>query len=293
MLHFAANLSFLYNDVAFTERFAAAAHDGFKGVEYLFPYEFDSHDLVKALNDNGLQQVLFNAPPGGTDRASMSQAWEQGVRGTTCLPGHEAEFRSGFLTALEYAEVLKCPRIHVMAGLVPPKMRVASSLPPELTTSGPYARTPGPLRDTYISNLRWACEQAQGAGRDVLIEPINTRDIPNFFLNRQDDAHAIVKEVGMPNLKVQFDLYHCQIVEGDVEKKIRHYLPTGHVGHFQIAGVPQRHEPDTGELHYDTVFKVMEEVIAANHWQGWVGCEYRPALGASGTSAGLGWMRKR
>jgi 2-dehydrotetronate isomerase len=145
MLHFAANLSFLYNDVAFTERFAAAAHDGFKGVEYLFPYEFGSHDLAKALKANGLQQVLFNAPPGGTDRASMSQAWEQGVRGTTCLPGHEAEFRSGFLTALEYAEVMNCPRIHVMAGLVPPEMRVASSLPPELSTSGPYARTPWPF----------------------------------------------------------------------------------------------------------------------------------------------------
>ena len=240
-----------------------------------------------------MQQVLFNAPPGGTDRASMSLAWEQGVRGTTCLPGHEAEFRSGFLTALEYAEVMNCPRIHVMAGLVPPELRVASPLPPELTTSGPYARTPGPLRDTYIGNLRWACEQAASAGRDVLIEPINTRDIPHFFLNRQDDAHAIAKEVGMPNLKVQFDLYHCQIVEGDVEKKIRHYLPNGQVGHFQIAGVPQRHEPDTGELHYDTVFKVMEEVIAANNWQGWIGCEYRPALGAAGTSAGLGWMRKR
>ena len=142
MLHFAANLSFLYNDVSFTNRFAAAAHDSFKGVEYLFPYEFDSHNLAKALNDNGLQQVLFNAPPGGTDRASMSHAWEQGVRGTTCLPGHEAEFRSGFLTALEYAEVLKCPRIHVMAGLVPPEMRVASSLPPELSTSGPMPARP-------------------------------------------------------------------------------------------------------------------------------------------------------
>ncbi|NBY34478.1 MAG: hydroxypyruvate isomerase, partial [Betaproteobacteria bacterium] len=110
MLHFAANLSFLYNDVSFSERFASAAQDGFKGVEYLFPYEFDSHDLAKALNDNGLQQVLFNAPPGGTDRAGMTHAWEQGVRGTTCLPGHEAEFRSGFLTALEYAEVMNCPR---------------------------------------------------------------------------------------------------------------------------------------------------------------------------------------
>ena len=149
------------------------------------------------------------------------------------------------------------------------------------------------MRDTYVRNLRWAAEQAASAGRDVLIEPINTRDIPHFFLNRQDDAHTIVQEVNLPNLKVQFDLYHCQIVEGDVENKIRHYLPTGRVAHLQIAGVPQRHEPDTGELNYAVMFKAIEQVSKECGWDGWLGCEYRPALGAvtGGTSGGLGWMR--
>ena len=276
MLHFAANLSFLYNDLAFLERFAAASKDGFKGVEYLFPYEFDSLDLAKALKDNGLQQVLFNAPPGGTDRASMSHAWEQGVRGTTCLPGHEAEFRSGFLTALAYAEVMNCPRIHVMAGLLG------------------LGHTHASNHATYVNNLKWAAALAAKQGLDVLIEPINTRDIPGFYLNRQDQAHSIIEEVGASNLKVQMDLYHCQIVEGDVAMKIRQYLPTGRVGHFQIAGVPERHEPDIGEVNYPYLFNVIDEVSKTCNWQGWVGCEYKPKLGgqAGGTSAGLGWLAK-
>jgi hydroxypyruvate isomerase len=292
MLKFAANLSFLYNELPFMERFAAAAKDGFKGVEYLFPYAFSKQEIAAALKDTGLQQVLFNAPPAGHDRDSAQAAWDQGVRGTTCLPGREDEFKRGFMLALEYAETLNCPRIHVMAGLVPETFRIANHLPAHLATSAAHASTPGPMRDTYLSNLRWAAEQAASAGRDVLIEPINTRDIPHFFLNRQDDAHAIVLEVNMPNLKVQFDLYHCQIVEGDVENKIRYYLPTGRVAHLQIAGVPQRHEPDTGELNYGVLFKAIEQVSSDCGWDGWLGCEYRPALGAvkDGTSAGLGWM---
>ena len=294
MLKFAANLSFLYNELPFMERFAAAAKDGFKGVEYLFPYAFSKQEIAAALKDTGLQQVLFNAPPAGHDRDSAQAAWDQGVRGTTCLPGREDEFKRGFMLALEYAEALNCPRIHVMAGLVPEGFRVASHLPVHLATSAAHASTPGPMRDTYIRNLRWAAEQAAAVGRDVLIEPINTRDIPHFFLNRQDDAHAIVQEVNSPNLKVQFDLYHCQIVEGDVENKIRHYLPTGRVAHLQIAGVPQRHEPDTGELNYAVLFKAIEQVSQECGWDGWLGCEYRPALGAvaGGTSGGLGWMHK-
>ncbi len=295
MLKFAANLSFLYNELPFMERFAAAAKDGFKGVEYLFPYAFSKQEIAAALKDTGLQQVLFNAPPAGHDRDSAQAAWDQGVRGTTCLPGKEDEFKRGFMLALEYAEALNCPRIHVMAGLVPEAFRVASHLPAHLATSAAHASTPGPMRDTYVRNLRWAADQAASAGRDVLIEPINTRDIPHFFLNRQDDAHTIVQEVNRPNLKVQFDLYHCQIVEGDVENKIRHYLPTGRVAHLQIAGVPQRHEPDTGELNYAVLFKAIEEVSKDCGWDGWLGCEYRPALGAvpGGTSGGLGWMHEQ
>lgn len=266
MPRFAANLSMLYNEHAFLDRFAAAAADGFRGVEYLFPYEFPAAEIARRLKDNGLEQVLFNAPPGD---------WAAGERGLACLPGREAEFKDGFARALDYAATLDCPRIHVMAGLLP------------------EGQTREALRPTYIANLRWAAEQAAKAGRNVLIEPINTRNIPGFFLNRQDDAHAIVQAVGAPNLQVQFDLYHCQIVEGDVAMKIRQYLPTGRVGHFQIAGVPERHEPDIGELNHPYLFSVIDEVAAQCGWQGWVGCEYLPARGAvpGGTSAGLGWLR--
>ncbi|HYE71510.1 MAG TPA: TIM barrel protein, partial [Aquabacterium sp.] len=150
------------------------------------------------------------------------------------------------------------------------------------------------LRPTYVANVRWAAQEAARRQRDVVLEPINLRDIPGFFLNRQDDAHALLAEIGAPNAKVQMDLYHCQIVEGDVATKIRQYLPTGRVGHFQIAGVPQRHEPDVGELNYGYLFQVIDEVSAQCGWQGWVGCEYRPARGAEpgGTTAGLAWKAR-
>ncbi|XXQ52604.1 2-oxo-tetronate isomerase [Xenophilus aerolatus] len=267
MPRFAANLSMLYTELPFLDRFAAAAADGFEAVEYLFPYEHAPADLAARLRDQGLQQVLFNTPPGD---------WAAGERGLACLPGREADFRGAVAKALDYAQALDCPRIHLMAGLVP------------------EGRTRDELRPLYIDNLRCAAELAAQAGREVLIEPINTRDIPGFFLNRQDEAHAIVQAVGAPNLKVQMDLYHCQIVEGDVATKIRQYLTTGRVGHFQIAGVPGRHEPDVGELHYPYLFDVIDEVAAQCGWQGWVGCEYRPARGAvpGGTSDGLGWMRR-
>ena len=142
------------------------------------------------------------------------------------------------------------------------------------------------MRRRYVGHLAWAAERAAGAGVDVLIEPINTRDIPGYFLNRQDEAHAVVAEIGAPNLKVQMDLYHCQIVEGDVAMKLRAYLPGGKVGHLQIAGVPERHEPDLGEVNYPYLFDVVDTL----GWDGWIGCEYRPA---AGTSAGLGWLRRQ
>ena len=144
-----------------------------------------------------------------------------------------------------------------------------------------------------MSNVRWAAAEAARAGLDILIEPINTRDIPGFFLNRQDQAHELIAEIGAANVKVQMDLYHCQIVEGDVAMKIRQYLPTGRVGHFQIAGVPERHEPDVGEMNYPYLFGVIDEVARQCGWAGWVGCEYRPRRGAQagGTSAGLGWFQ--
>ncbi|MEJ6021386.1 2-oxo-tetronate isomerase [Ramlibacter sp. PS4R-6] len=262
MPRFAANLSMLYPELDFLDRFEAAARDGFRAVEYLFPYAYEAKELKARLDANGLQQVLFNAPPGD---------WDKGEKGLACLPGREAEFRAAIAKAIDYAGVLGCPRVHVMAGLAPEGADRAA------------------LRRTYVGNLRVAAAEAAKAKLDVLIEPINTRDIPGFFLNRQDEAHAIVQEADAANLKVQFDLYHCQIVEGDVAMKIRQYLPTGRVGHFQIAGVPQRHEPDVGEVNYPYLFDVIDEVSASCGWQGWVGCEYRPARGAAagGTSAGL------
>ncbi|MET0544305.1 MAG: 2-oxo-tetronate isomerase [Variovorax sp.] len=266
MPRFAANLSMLYPELDFLDRFEAAAKDGFRAVEFLFPYAYPAAELVARLTANGLQQVLFNGPPGD---------WEGGERGLASLPGRESEFREGILRALDYAAALDCPRVHVMAGLVPEGVLRED------------------VRPVYLDNLHWAAVQAAKAGRDVLIEPINTRDIPGFFLNRQDQAHQILDAVGALNLKVQMDLYHCQIVEGDVAMKIRQYLPTGRVGHFQIAGVPERHEPDVGELNHPYLFKVIDEIVAAGQWDGWIGCEYRPARGAvpNGSSDGLGWLR--
>jgi hydroxypyruvate isomerase len=255
---FAANLSMMYTEHAFLERYAAAAADGFSAVEFLFPYEWPAATLAGLLAGHRLEQVLFNAPPGD---------FAAGERGIACLPGRESEFRGGVERALDYAAALGCPRVHLMAGLVPAGSSRAA------------------LRPTYLANLAWAARRADAAAVDVLIEPINTRDIPGYFLNRQDEAHAVLAELDVPRLKVQMDLYHCQIVEGDLAMKLRQYLPGGRVGHLQIAGVPERHEPDSGELDHDYLF----EVIDSLGYAGWIGCEYRPA---AGTSNGLGWLRR-
>jgi hydroxypyruvate isomerase len=262
MPRFAANLSMLYTEHAFVDRFAAAAADGFDAVEYLFPYAVDRHELAARLQAHGLTQALFNAPPGHFD---------VGERGLACLPDRVAEFRRGFIEqALPYAEALGCRRVHVMAGLAP------------------AGADRNALQACYQANLAWAAAQAAPHGVAVLIEPINTRDIPGYFLNRQDAAHALVQAIGAANLQVQMDLYHCQIVEGDLAKKLETYLPTGRVGHLQIAGVPERHEPDLGEIHHPYLF----ERIDALGWGGFVGCEYRPRdTRPGGTTAGLGWLR--
>jgi hydroxypyruvate isomerase len=272
MPRFAANLSLMYTELPFPDRFAAAAGDGFKGVEYLFPYAWTAQELAARLADHGLQQVLFNAPPAGATLAEMASAWDRGARGTACLPGFEAEFRAGVEQALHYAQALQCPRVHLMAGCPSHDVPVEQAY------------------DTYLDNLAWAASLAGTVAVDVLIEPINTRDMPDYFLTHQAQAHAVVQAVGAANLKVQMDLYHCQIMEGDVATKLRQYLPGGAVGHIQIAGVPERHEPDTGELNYPYLFAVID----AAGYAGWIGCEYRPRAGQTpgATRAGLGWLPK-
>jgi len=255
MPRFAANLSMMYQEHPFLERFGAAAKDGFKAVEFLFPYAHPAAEIGARLGERGLTQALFNGPPGN---------WDAGERGLASLPGREAEFAKSVDTALEYARVLGNERVHLMAGLI--------------GAGAERARH----RETFVRNLAHAAKQAASAGVTVVIEPINTRDIPGFFLNRQDEAHAICAEVVAANLKVQMDFYHCQIVEGDLAMKLRRYIAG--VGHIQIAGVPERHEPDKGEINYPYLFRLMDELGYA----GWVGCEYRPA---AGTSAGLAWMR--
>jgi 2-dehydrotetronate isomerase len=255
MPKFAANLTMMYQEHAFLERFAAAAKDGFKGVEFLFPFAFAAADIKARLGEHGLALALFNAPPGN---------WDAGERGIASLPGREEEFRESIATALGYQRVLGNDRLHVMAGLIKPGDDRAKH------------------RAVYLRNLEYAAAQAASAGVTVVIEPINTRDIPGFFLNRQDEAHAVCADVGARNLKVQMDLYHCQIVEGDLAVKLKAYM--GGVGHIQIAGVPERHEPDIGEINYPYLFRLMDELGYA----GWVGCEYRPR---AATSAGLGWLK--
>lgn len=261
MPRFAANLTMMYREHDFLDRFAAAARDGFTAVEYLFPYDYPAEKLAALLQENGLRQVLFNSPPGD---------WSAGERGCAALPGREQEFRAGFERALEYARVLECPRIHAMAGLLP--------------AGGDRAR----FRATFVENLAWAAERAETAGVDLLIEPIAQRNIPGFFLNRQDEGHAIVAEIGNPNLKVMLDYFHCQVEEGDLAMKTRKYLGEKpcRVGHIQIAGVPQRHEPSTGEINYAYLFDLIDEL----GYEGWIGCEYIPA---AGTSEGLGWFKQR
>ncbi|MFZ1180465.1 MAG: 2-oxo-tetronate isomerase [Herbaspirillum sp.] len=254
MLRFAANLSMLYTEHAFLDRFAAAARDGFSGVEFLFPYDFQPAEIKSRLDAHHLTQVLFNAPPGD---------WAAGERGIASLPGREDEFKRSIETALQYAGVIGNRTLHVMAGLIRPEQdRVRH-------------------RAVYMSNLSYAAHQAASAGVTVLIEPINTRNIPGFFLNRQSDAQAICAEIGSANLKVQFDCYHCQIVEGDVAVKLKRDMAG--IGHIQIAGTPERHEPDTGELNYPYLL----ELIDTLGYQGWIGCEYIPA---SSTSDGLAWL---
>lgn len=255
MPKFAANLSMMFNEVPFPERFAAAAKAGFKAVEFLFPYDYPVADVARWLTDNNLKSALFNMPPGD---------WAAGERGIASLPGREAEFRAGVAKALEYALAMGTPTIHAMAGLMPAD-----------ADRNTY-------RATFVENIRYAAKELAKHGLMLVIEPINNRDMPGYFLNTQAEGHAIRKEIGEPNLKVQMDFYHAQIMEGDLSVALKENFDS--VGHIQIASVPDRHEPDEGEVNYPHLFRLLDKL----GYTGWVGCEYRPR---GKTEDGLGWTK--
>ncbi len=248
-----ANLSMMFNEVPFLDRFDAARQTGFDGVEFLFPYDHPATEIRNRLDGAGLQQVLFNMPPGN---------WAAGERGTASLPGRTQEFRDGVMRALDYAGALGCNLVHCMAG-IPPK-DVAS----------------GTAWALYAANLAWAAERAAAQGVRVAIEPINHRDMPGFLLNTTGQGAAMVEAIGRDRVGLQFDIYHCQVTEGDVTKRIEALLPV--IAHMQLADVPGRHEPGTGEIGWHFVFERIDQL----GYQGWMGCEYRPA---GDTVAGLSW----
>jgi len=255
MPKFCANLTLLFNEVGFLDRFALAARAGFTGVEYLFPYDHDAHQLAEKLARNRLKQVLHNLPAGN---------WAQGERGIACLPDRVGEFQDGVGKAIEYAMTLGCTQLNCLAGIAP------AGVPEEK------------VRATFVSNLRFAAEKLKRVGIRLLIEPINTRDFPGFYLRHSRQALDIIREVGSDNLFLQYDIYHMQVMEGDlaatIEKNIR-LIP-----HMQLADNPGRHEPGTGEINYPFLFQFIDQL----GYHGWIGCEYRPL---TTTEAGLAWMR--
>jgi hydroxypyruvate isomerase len=251
MPKFAANLSFLFTELPFLDRFEAAAKAGFRAVECLNPFEAPKAEIAARLKANGLTQALFNMAHGD---------WGKGERGISAIPGREAEFETSVAAALECAEAFGCRRVFAMAGL----------------------RHHGAQRQTYVKNLKRAARMAAGHGVDVIIEPINSRDIPGYFLNTTGEARSIILEAGEPNVGLQFDLYHRQVMEGDVAMAIGEF---GHLArHYQIASPPDRGEPDDGELNYRYLF----DLIDRSGFEGYVGCEYKPR---KGTVAGLGWAK--
>lgn len=251
-----ANLSMMFNEVPFLDRFAAASSQGFKGVEFLFPFDHPASEIRARLDDAGLTQVLFNAPPGD---------WAGGERGTASLPGRRQEFRDGIHRALDYAGELGNDLVHVMAGIPPASLR------------------PGTAAALYAANLDWAADQSKAQGVTLVIEPINHRDMPGFFLNTMAQGAAVVEALGRDRLGLQFDIYHCQITEGDLTTRLKSLMPL--IAHIQIADVPGRHEPGTGEIGWRFIF----DAIAHLDYGGWVGCEYRP-LGDS--AKGLAWREQ-
>lgn len=254
MPKFAANLSMMFTEVPFVDRFEAAAQAGFAGVEYLFPYDFAASDLARRLKANGLTQALHNLPAGD---------WAGGERGIAVLPERTGEFRDGVARAVDYAGALGCAQVNCLAGIAPEDADA------------------GRLHDTFVENVSFAAEALERAGIRLLIEPVNTRDVPGFWLSRTAQAVAILDEVGSPNLFLQHDLYHMQVMEGDLARTLEANLPR--IRHVQVADNPGRHEPGTGEIAFPFLFDRLD----ALGYDGWVGCEYKPL---TTTAEGLGWL---
>ncbi|NKF28190.1 hydroxypyruvate isomerase [Pseudomonas sp. BGM005] len=255
MPSFAANLSMLFTEQDFLARFEAAAKAGFSGVEYLFPYDYSSAELKSLLNAHGLTQVLFNLPAGD---------WAKGERGIACLPDRVEEFCAGVDRAIVYAKVLGNTQVNCLAGIRPQNCDEAI------------------LEQTFVTNLRYAAEKLQGEGIKLVMEAINTHDIPGFYLNNTAQALSIREQVGSANLFLQYDIYHMQIMEGDLARTLSAHL--GEINHVQLADNPGRNEPGTGEINYRFLFEHLDRI----GYQGWVGCEYKPL---TTTEAGLGWLK--
>lgn len=253
MPRFAANLTMMFNEVPFLDRFKAAADQGFDAVEYLFPYDHPADEIAKRLSDNGLTQALFNMPPGD---------WAKGERGIASLAGREAEFRESVAKALHYTKATGVKRLHMMAGLA------------SLNDAAAFK--------TYKANIAHAAEALARENLDLLLEPINGRNMPGYALNSVDYAASLIKELALPNVKLQFDIYHCQIIHGDVTMRLRALMPI--TGHVQIASVPSRNEPDDEELNYSFLFAELDRL----NYKGFVGCEYNPR---GDTAAGLTWFK--
>jgi len=255
MLRFSANLTMMFNEVDFIDRFERAARAGFKGVEYLFPYGWSKEQLINELGKHHLEQVLHNLPAGH---------WQAGERGIACLPGREGEFQEGVGLSIEYAKALKCDCLNCLVG------------------KAPQGTVSEKVRQTLVSNLRFAAMTLEKENIRLLVEPLNHQDIPGFYLAHTQDAFQLFKEVDHPNLWLQYDIYHMQIMEGNLTRTILNNL--SRIAHIQIADNPGRHEPGTGEINFTNLFRFVDEA----GYGGWIGCEYIPA---GKTEDGLQWIK--
>ncbi|MBR9786466.1 MAG: hydroxypyruvate isomerase family protein [Vibrionaceae bacterium] len=255
MAKFAANLTLLFTEVPFMERFEKAHRAGFKAVEYLFPYAYEPQELADKMQQFGLEQALFNMPPGN---------WDAGEKGFAAIPGREDDFKASVETALMYANKLNCKKVHAMSGIVDERFTREQHV------------------ETFIANIRYAADKFVEHGIELMLEPLNSRDVPNYFIAHQRDAVELIKQINRPNVKLQLDLYHAQIMDGDLSTLIREVAT--YTGHIQIASVPERHEPSEGELNYPHLFNVLDD----SGYQGWIGCEYNPR---NTTEEGLYWVK--